>query len=56
MAVLVLIAVSKMPQAKEDGEMAPLNDTFSILFQNANYRNGVFSQVLYVGAQIMCWT
>jgi len=56
MAVFVLIAVSKMPQAKDDGEMAPLSATFSSLFQNNNYRNGVISQILYVGAQIMCWT
>ena len=56
MAVFVLIVVSKMPQAKDDGEMAPLSATFSSLFQNKNYRNGVISQILYVGAQIMCWT
>lgn len=56
MAVFVLIAISKMPQAKDDGEMAPLSATFKRLFENINYRNGVISQVLYVGAQIMCWT
>ena len=56
MAVFVLIVVSKMPQAKDDGEMAPLSATFSSLFQKKNYRNGVISQILYVGAQIMCWT
>jgi FHS family L-fucose permease-like MFS transporter len=56
MGVFVLIVVSKMPQAKDDGEMAPLSATFSSLFQNKNYRNGVISQILYVGAQIMCWT
>jgi FHS family L-fucose permease-like MFS transporter len=56
MAVFVLIAISKMPQAKDDGDLAPLKSTFSSLFENENYRNGVLSQVLYVGAQIMCWT
>ncbi len=55
-AVFVLIAVAKMPQAKDDDEMAPLSETFSRLFQNSNYRNGVLAQVFYVGAQIMCWT
>ena len=54
--VFILIAVSKMPQAKDDGEIAPLSSTFKSLFKNANYRNGVISQVLYVGAQIMSWT
>jgi len=56
MAVFVLIAVSKMPQAKDEGEMAPLSSTFNSLYHNRNYRNGVISQVFYVGAQIMCWT
>ena len=48
--------LAQMPQAKDDGEMAPLSATFKRLFENINYRNGVISQVLYVGAQIMCWT
>ena len=26
------------------------------LIQNAKYREGVLAQVVYVGAQIMCWT
>lgn len=56
MAVFVLIVVSKMPQAKDDGEIVPLSATFNSLFQNKNYRNGVLSQVFCVGAQIMCWT
>ena len=54
--VFILIAIAKMPQAKDDDEMAPLNKTFKTLFYNKNYRNGVISQVCCVGAQIMCWT
>jgi len=55
-AVFVLILISKMPQKKGDGMTESLNDTFKGLFKNSNYILGVFSQVLYVGAQIMCWT
>lgn len=56
LAVFVLIVVSKMPQAKEDGEIPSLGKTFSDLWANKKYVFGVMSQVLYVGAQIMCWT
>ena len=54
--VLILIAVNKMPQAKQDGELPPIKQTFSKLFRNKKYALGVLSQVLYIGAQIMCWT
>ena len=54
--VFILIAISKMPQAKDDDQIAPLSKTFRSLFENKNYRNGVISQVCCVGAQIMCWT
>jgi len=54
--VFILILISKMPQKKGDGMTESLNDTFKGLSKNSNYLMGVFSQVLYVGAQIMCWT
>ena len=54
--VFVLFLVSKMPQAKEDGEMPSMGNTFSVLFKNKKYILGVLAQILYVGAQIMCWT
>ena len=54
--VFILIAISKMPQAKDDDQIAPLSKTFGSLYENKNYRNGVISQVCCVGAQIMCWT
>ncbi|NKI25436.1 L-fucose:H+ symporter permease [Arenibacter sp. 6A1] len=56
MAVFVLIVISKMPQAKEEGGIPSLGDTFKGLFQNKKYVLGVLAQILYVGAQIMCWT
>ncbi|WP_203256944.1 L-fucose:H+ symporter permease [Hyunsoonleella ulvae] len=54
--VFVLFLVSKMPQAREEGEMPSMGNTFSVLFKNKKYILGVLAQILYVGAQIMCWT
>src|SRR5690606_5645342 len=56
LAVFVLIIVSKMPQAREEGEIPSLKDTFKDLAKNNKYILGVLAQILYVGAQIMCWT
>ncbi|SFW57420.1 MFS transporter, FHS family, L-fucose permease [Sinomicrobium oceani] len=56
LAVFVFIFVSKMPQVKDEGGIPGLADTFSGLFKNKKYTLGVLAQVLYVGAQIMCWT
>ncbi|MDG3581073.1 L-fucose:H+ symporter permease [Galbibacter pacificus] len=54
--VFVMIIISKMPQAKSDGQIIGLGNTFKSLLKNKGYISGVISQVLYVGAQIMCWT
>tara|TARA_R110002153_G_scaffold185508_2_gene338626 strand:+ start:3595 stop:4911 length:1317 start_codon:yes stop_codon:yes gene_type:complete len=56
LAVLVLVSISKMPQKKGDGITDSLGETFVKLKANSTYTLGVSSQVLYVGAQIMCWT
>ena len=56
LVVFVLIAVNKMPQAKAEGGLPSLGETFGKLFKNRKYSLGVLSQVLYIGAQIMCWT
>ncbi|CAN0606071.1 unnamed protein product, partial [Ectocarpus sp. 12 AP-2014] len=56
LAILVLIAVSKMPQSKGDGNIPSLSHTFNSLKKNKKYVFGVVSQIFYVGAQIMCWT
>ena len=56
LAILVLIAVSKMPQSKGDGAIPSLSHTFNSLKKNRKYVFGVVSQIFYVGAQIMCWT
>jgi FHS family L-fucose permease-like MFS transporter len=54
--VFVLISISKMPQAKGDGDIPPIKDIGKALLKRPSYVSGVIAQVLYVGAQIMCWT
>ncbi|MBV6645431.1 MAG: L-fucose:H+ symporter permease [Cyclobacteriaceae bacterium] len=54
--IFILILVNKMPQAKDEGGIPSLRDTFKQLGKNSKYVLGVIAQVLYVGAQIMCWT
>ncbi len=56
MAVFILIAVCKMPQVRDSGEIPSIKDTFKVLGKNKKYVLGVVAQVFYVGAQIMCWT
>jgi FHS family L-fucose permease-like MFS transporter len=36
--------------------MPNIGDTFAVLAKNKKYVLGVLAQILYVGAQIMCWT
>ena len=54
--VFIVIACTKMPKTKEQGERGPLKDTFARLWKNRPYREGVVAQMFYVAAQIMVWT
>ncbi len=54
--VFILFIASKMPQSKDEGGMPKIGDTFRTLAKNKKYVLGVLAQILYVGAQIMCWT
>jgi FHS family L-fucose permease-like MFS transporter len=54
--IFILFVVSKMPQSREEGVMPNIGDTFAVLAKNKKYVLGVLAQILYVGAQIMCWT
>ena len=56
MAVFVLFLVSKMPNTKDEASNENVKETFKRLFKNKTYSKGVLAQILYVGAQIMCWT
>ena len=52
----ILFLVSKMPQSKDEGGMPSIKETLITLGKNKKYILGVVAQILYVGAQIMCWT
>ena len=54
LAVLVVIALTRMPRTVGSGERTP--GTMGRLWRNKAYREGVLAQVFYVGAQIMVWT
>jgi MFS transporter, FHS family, L-fucose permease len=55
-AMLILIAVYKMPKRENaDHSVHPMVSARR-LFNNIRYREGVIAQLFYVGAQIMCWT
>ncbi|MCF6333178.1 MAG: L-fucose:H+ symporter permease [Draconibacterium sp.] len=55
-AMIVVIAVSKMPKRDNADHTIRAIDSFKRLTKNIKYREGVIAQVFYVGAQIMCWT
>lgn len=59
LALLVVFAFSKLPDTiNHDTPLnsAELKGTFWRLIRNKRYREGVITQMFYVGAQIMCWT
>ena len=45
-----------MPRGKEDAVHISLRQLIANLIQKPKYVEGVLAQVVYVGAQIMCWT
>ncbi|MCK5440701.1 MAG: L-fucose:H+ symporter permease [Maribacter sp.] len=53
--MLVLIALVKMPEKKEEGG-GSVASAIKRLFKRKKFVEGVFAQMFYVGAQIMCWT
>ncbi|WFO15916.1 L-fucose:H+ symporter permease [Cellulophaga baltica 4] len=56
LGIFVLFVMNKMPQSKDEGAMPSIGKTFSTLLKNKKYALGVLAQIVYVGAQIMCWT
>lgn len=55
--VLLVIALTKMPDTTGDKkQQAKTKDTLARLWKNVTYREGVLTQMFYVGAQIMVWT
>tara|TARA_B100000886_G_scaffold61944_1_gene38375 strand:- start:1320 stop:2615 length:1296 start_codon:yes stop_codon:yes gene_type:complete len=55
-AMLILITITKMPSKISKSDLSNELAAFKRLFRNTNYREGVITQIFYVGAQIMCWT
>lgn len=54
--MLILIAIVKMPKREKVEQQGSAMDSFKRLIKNGKYREGVFAQLFYVAAQIMCWT
>jgi len=54
--IFIVFLASKMPQSKDENNFPSIGDTIIALKDNTNYIYGVIAQILYVGAQIMCWT
>ena len=60
LCVFMVIALTKMPKVREEeaieGKPHTVKQTLGNLWKDKIYREGVFAQVCYVGAQIMVWT
>lgn len=55
-AILILIALVKMPEKSEGAKSVAFKATLARLSKNRNFVEGTFAQMFYVGAQIMVWT
>ena len=61
LCILVVIALTKMPKVTSEEKSSEekensVKQSLSNLWENAIYREGVFTQMFYVAAQIMVWT
>lgn len=56
LVILAVMLYAKMPAGKDSEKQGLLKVTFSRLFSNTLYRNGVVAQFFYVGAQIGVWS
>lgn len=54
--VLIAIALTKMPNLKEEGGSADVKGSFRRLFKNKNYVWSVVAQFFDIGAQIAVWS
>ncbi|PIB30422.1 L-fucose:H+ symporter permease [Maribacter sp. 4U21] len=54
--MLVVIAFVKMPDTKQKGVSLDMWKSIQAIFKKERFVAGVFAQMFYVGAQIMCWT
>ena len=56
LAIFFVILFTKMPKNGEKANNLNFMPTLRRIFRMPHYREGVFAQFFYVGAQIMCWT
>ena len=60
LCIFIVIALTKMPKVSSEEntseETHSVKQTLTNLWNNTIYREGVFTQVCYVAAQIMVWT
>ena len=56
LAILVVIALAKMPENKDSHGKVDFGPTMKRLLANRNFVEGTLPQMFYVGAQIMVWT
>jgi FHS family L-fucose permease-like MFS transporter len=54
--MFILILIVKMPKNGDKNKEINFIPTLKRIFSMPHYRQGVFAQFCYVGAQIMCWT
>lgn len=54
--VIILFSIVKLPETKSSKNTIPIRNIVKILSKNQKYRIGLIAQVMYIGAQIMCWT
>ncbi|MFW5656983.1 MAG: L-fucose:H+ symporter permease [Bacteroidota bacterium] len=54
--IWIMIAITRMPKASDEGNGIELGPTIKRLFSNRHYSWGVISQFFYVGAQIGVWS
>lgn len=60
LCIFIIIALTKMPKVSSEENTSEgthsVKETLTNLWNNTVYREGVFTQVCYVAAQIMVWT
>lgn len=56
LVIFAIIAFAKMPENKQNDHQLHLAQSIKRIFAKASFREGVITQMFYVGAQIMCWT
>lgn len=56
LTIFFIILFTKMPKNSEKDNKINFMPTLRRIFRMPHYREGVFTQFFYVGAQIMCWT